>query len=106
MAKIKFIVTDGTETQIEAENDVSLMLAAVNNGIPGIVAECGGACSCATCHVIVDPDWYDRLPEPEDFEKDMIEFVAQPEPTSRLSCQINVNEELDGLVIKVPESQY
>jgi len=106
MAKIKFIVADGTETQIEAENDVSLMLAAVNNGIPGIVAECGGACSCATCHVIVDPDWYNRLPEPEGFEKDMIEFVAQPELTSRLSCQINVNEELDGLVVKIPESQY
>ena len=106
MAQIKFIVSDGSETQIEAENDVSLMLAAVNNGIPGIVAECGGACSCATCHVIVDPDWYDRLPEPEGFEKDMIEFVAQPQPTSRLSCQINVNEELDGLVIRIPESQY
>jgi len=106
MAQIKFIVSDGSETQIEAENDVSLMLAAVNNGIPGIVAECGGACSCATCHVIVDPDWYDRLPEPEGFEKDMIEFVAQPQPTSRLSCQINVNEELDGLVVRIPESQY
>ena len=106
MAHIKFIVADGTETQIEAESDISLMIAAITHGIHGIVAECGGACSCATCHVMVDPDWYGRLPEPQSFEKDMIEFVAEPRPTSRLSCQINVTDELDGLVVRIPESQY
>lgn len=106
MAHIKFIAADGTETGIDAENDISLMTAAINNGIPGIVAECGGACSCATCHVIVDPEWYDKLPPAQNIEKDMIEFVAEPHKTSRLSCQINVTDELDGLVVRVPESQF
>ena len=82
------------------------MLAAVNNNVPGIVAECGGACSCATCHVHVDPDWYDRLPPPQDMEKDMLEFAIDPDETSRLSCQISITEELDGLVVRTPESQY
>ena len=106
MANIKFIAADGTETEITAENDISLMLNAVNNGIDGIVAECGGACSCATCHVIVDPDWYTKLAEPQNLEKDMLEFVAEPSETSRLSCQINVNDDLDGLVVRVPSAQY
>lgn len=106
MAKIKFISADGNETEIAAENNVSLMIAAINNGIDGIVAECGGACSCATCHVIVDPEWYAKLPEPESMEKDMLEFVAEPSDTSRLSCQINVTDDLDGMVVKVPTAQY
>jgi 2Fe-2S ferredoxin len=106
MAKIKFISADGNETEITAENNVSLMVNAVNNGIEGIVAECGGACSCATCHVIVDPEWYGKLPEPQNLEKDMLEFVAEPSDTSRLSCQINVTDELDGLVVTVPSAQY
>ena len=106
MANIKFITADGTETEIIAENDISLMLNAVNNGIDGIVAECGGACSCATCHVIVDPDWYNKLPEPQNLEKDMLEFVAEPSDTSRLSCQIKVTDDLDGLVVRVPSAQY
>ena len=106
MANIKFITADGTETEITAQNDISLMVNAVNNGIDGIVAECGGACSCATCHVIVDPDWYGKLAEPQNLEKDMLEFVAEPSETSRLSCQINVTDDLDGLVVKVPSAQY
>ncbi len=106
MAHIKFITADGKETEIEAENDISLMMAAINNGVPGIVAECGGACSCATCHVIVDPEWYYKLPQPQGIEKDMIEFVAEPQKTSRLSCQINVSDDIDGLVVRVPESQF
>jgi len=106
MANIKFITADGTETEIIAENDISLMLNAVNNGIDGIVAECGGACSCATCHVIVDPDWYNKLPEPQNLEKDMLEFVAEPSDTSRLSCQIKVTDDLDGLIVRVPSAQY
>ena len=106
MAKITFISPDGTETVIEAENDISVMVNAINNGIEGIIAECGGACSCATCHVIVDPAWYDKLPAPENMEKDMLEFAAEPSETSRLSCQIKVNDDLDGLVVRVPSAQY
>jgi 2Fe-2S ferredoxin len=106
MARIKFISAEGDETEIDAENDISLMVNAINNGIDGIVAECGGACSCATCHVIVDPEWYKKLPEPQSLEKDMLEFVAEPSETSRLSCQINVSDELDGLVVKVPSTQF
>jgi ferredoxin, 2Fe-2S len=106
MAKITFIGVDGNETEITAENDVSLMVSAINNGIDGIVAECGGACSCATCHVIVDPEWYVKLPDPQNLEKDMLEFVAEPSDTSRLSCQINVTDELDGMVVTVPSAQY
>lgn len=106
MAKVKFISAEGAETEIDADNDISLMVNAINNGIDGIVAECGGACSCATCHVIVDPEWYKKLPEPQALEKDMLEFVAEPSDTSRLSCQINVTDELDGLVVKVPKTQF
>jgi len=106
MAKIKFISAEGTATEITAENDISLMVAAINNGIEGIIAECGGACSCATCHVIVDPEWYGKLPEPKNLEKDMLEFVAEPSDTSRLSCQLNVSDELDGLIVTVPSAQY
>jgi 2Fe-2S ferredoxin len=106
MAKITFISPDGTENEIEAQNDISVMVNAVNNGIEGIIAECGGACSCATCHVIVDPAWYDKLPAPENMEKDMLEFAAEPSETSRLSCQIKVSDDLDGLVVRVPSAQY
>jgi len=106
MPKIKYIAADGTETVVEAKVGQSVMLTAINNNVPGIVAECGGACSCATCHVHVDPDWYDRLPPPEDMEKDMLEFALEPDETSRLSCQIKVTEELDGLTVHTPESQY
>jgi 2Fe-2S ferredoxin len=107
MARVKFISADGgSETEIEAENGKSLMLSAVNNGVQGIVAECGGACSCATCHVIVDPEWYARLPPAQQLEKDIVEFAAEKSETSRLSCQITVTDELDGLVVRVPSSQY
>jgi 2Fe-2S ferredoxin len=107
MARIKFIAADGSgETEIQAENGVSVMHAAINNGIPGIVAECGGACSCATCHVIVDPEWYAKLPPAQALEKDMVEFAAEKSETSRLSCQITVTDDIDGLVVKVPSSQY
>lgn len=106
MPKITYIATDGTETVVEAKVGQSVMLAAVNNSVPGIVAECGGACSCATCHVHVDPDWYERLPAPRDMEKDMLEFAIEPDATSRLSCQITVTEDMDGLVVRTPESQY
>jgi len=106
MPKIKFISADGNESEINAENGISLMVNAVNNGIDGIVAECGGAASCATCHVIVDPEWYGRLPAPEAIEKDMIEFAVERSDTSRLSCQIKVTDAIDGLIVRVPANQY
>jgi len=106
MATIKFISADGSETEITAENGISVMTAAVNNGIEGIIAECGGAASCATCHVIVDPEWYSRLPEPQSIETDMLEFAAERSDTSRLSCQLKVSDDIDGLVVRIPESQY
>ncbi|MGI9229120.1 MAG: 2Fe-2S iron-sulfur cluster-binding protein [Gammaproteobacteria bacterium] len=106
MPKVKFIAFDGSETEIDAANDLSLMQAAVNNGITAVVAECGGACSCATCHVHVDKTWFDKLPAPEEMEKEMLEFAVKPQPTSRLSCQIKLRPELDGLVVHTPESQY
>jgi 2Fe-2S ferredoxin len=106
MPRIKFISADGTETEINAETGSSLMVNAVNNGIQGIVAECGGACSCATCHVIVDPTWYAKLTPAAQLEKDMLEFAAEPSPTGRLSCQIPVTDELDGLVVTIPSAQY
>ena len=106
MPKITYIAFDGTETTVEAKEGMSVMQTAVNNGVDGIVAECGGACSCATCHVYVDEGWFDKLPEAMAMEKEMLDFVMSPEPTSRLSCQIKVTAELDGLVVKTPESQY
>lgn len=106
MVKIKFIAHDGTETEIEADEGTSIMQAAINNGVPGIDAECGGALSCATCHVFFDPDWNEKLGEPQGMEKDMLEFVVEPRPTSRLCCQIKITEELDGIVVHTPESQY
>ena len=106
MAKITFIAFDGAETDIEAENGLSLMQAAVNNGLVAIVAECGGACSCATCHVHVEKAWFDKIPAAEDREKEMLEFVMNPQKTSRLSCQIRIDDNLDGLVVHTPESQY
>ncbi len=106
MPKITYIAFDGTETVIDAKEGMSVMQSAVNNGVAGIVAECGGACSCATCHVHVEQEWFDKLPEAQNMEKEMLDFVMSPQPTSRLSCQIKVTAELDGLVVHTPESQY
>lgn len=83
----------------------SLMEGAVNNDIAGILADCGGACSCATCHVLVDPAWVDVLPPREAMEEDMLEFAVEPGPTSRLSCQITITDALDGLIVTLPASQ-
>ncbi len=106
MPKITYIAFDGTETTVDAKEGMTVMQTAVNNGVDGIVAECGGACSCATCHVYVDQKWFDKLPEAQSMEKEMLDFVMSPQPTSRLSCQIKVTPELDGLVVNMPESQY
>ena len=106
MPKITYIAFDGTETVVDAKEGMSVMQTAVNNGVDGIVAECGGACSCATCHVHVEEEWFDKLPEAQNMEKEMLDFVMSPQPTSRLSCQLKVTAELDGLVVHTPESQY
>ena len=106
MAKIRFIGHDGTETEVDASEGVTIMQTAVSNGVAGIDAECGGALSCATCHVFFDPEWSSKLEEPKAMEKDMLEFVVDPQESSRLSCQIKMSEELDGIVVRTPESQY
>ena len=106
MPKITYIAFDGTETTVEAKEGISVMQNAVNNGVPGIVAECGGACSCATCHIQVQQEWFDKLPPAHNMETEMLEFAMGPQPASRLSCQIIVTPELDGLIVHTPESQY
>ena len=106
MPRVTFIAADGTRKEVEAASGLSLMQAAVNNGVTGIVAECGGACSCATCHVHVESGWFGKLPAAEGMEKEMLEFVMEPQPTSRLSCQIKLSDDMDGLVVHTPNSQY
>ncbi|MBB3932831.1 2Fe-2S ferredoxin [Kaistia hirudinis] len=105
MAKITYIAFDGTEYVVEAKDGSTVMENAVRNAVPGIEAECGGACACATCHVYVDPAWVEATGEPEPMEEDMLDFAHDVQPTSRLSCQIRVSPALDGLVVRVPESQ-
>ena len=105
MPKITFIPYRQEEITVEAEVGSTVMEAAVRNGVPGIEAECGGACACATCHVYVAEDWYARVGAPQPMEEDMLDFAWEVKPTSRLSCQIKVTEELDGLVVDIPERQ-
>lgn len=90
---------------MDAENGSTVMENAIKNGVPGIEAECGGACACATCHVYVDEAWTDIVGDPEPMEEDMLDFAYDVRPNSRLSCQIKVSDELDGLVVRVPERQ-
>ena len=105
MAKITFIGTDGLRYEVEAENGSTVMENAVRNGVPGIEAECGGACACATCHVYVADEWRAAVGEAEPMEEDMLDFAYDVRPGSRLSCQIRVSDALDGLVVTVPETQ-
>jgi ferredoxin, 2Fe-2S len=105
MAKIHFVDHNGETRIIDVENGATVMEAAIRNAIPGIEAECGGACACATCHVYIDEAWSDVVGEPEAMEEDMLDFAYDVRPNSRLSCQIKVRDELDGLVVSVPERQ-
>jgi 2Fe-2S ferredoxin len=105
MTKITIVAFDGTRHDIEAENGSTVMENAIRNAVPGIEAECGGACACATCHVYVDEAWKETVGEPEPMEEDMLDFAYDVRPTSRLSCQIKVSDDLDGLVVYVPERQ-
>ena len=105
MAKIRYITSDGSEFDIEASIGSTVMQSAVNNSVPGIEAECGGACACATCHVYVDSVWREKVGGPSSMEEDMLDFAYDVRPESRLSCQIEVTAELDGLVVRIPERQ-
>lgn len=106
MAKITYIEFDGKEHIIDVPNGLTVMEGARDNGIPGILADCGGACSCSTCHAYIAPEWVDRLPKKEPLEEDMLDFAWQPDPKrSRLTCQIKVSDALDGLIVQIPERQ-
>jgi 2Fe-2S ferredoxin len=105
MAKINFVDHSGETRSIDAEIGSTVMEAAIRNAIPGIEAECGGACACATCHVYVDEAWQERVGTPTPMEEDMLDFGYDIKPNSRLSCQIKVTEALDGLVVMTPERQ-
>ncbi|RWL43862.1 MULTISPECIES: 2Fe-2S iron-sulfur cluster-binding protein [unclassified Mesorhizobium] len=105
MTKLTYIAHDGTQFDVEAENGSTVMENAIRNAVPGIEAECGGACACATCHVYVDEAWTAEVGEPEAMEEDMLDFAYDVRPNSRLSCQIKVRDALDGLVVRVPERQ-
>jgi ferredoxin, 2Fe-2S len=106
MAKITYVEFNGTKHVIDVQAGMSVMEGAVKNNVPGIDAECGGACACATCHVYVDPDWRAKTGEQGDLEASMLDIAYNPQPNSRLSCQIKVTEELDGLVVNMPASQH
>jgi 2Fe-2S ferredoxin len=105
MARITYIEFDGTPHEVEVPNGLSVMEGAINNNIPGIEAECGGACSCATCHIYVDPAWFGVSGGPAPLEEGMLENALDLQDTSRLSCQIEVSDEFDGLVVRLPELQ-
>ena len=105
MPKITYIDTAGQHYEVDAENGTTVMENAIRNGVPGIEAECGGACACSTCHVYVDEGWREKVGEPSPMEEDMLDFAYGVQPSSRLSCQIKVTEVLDGLVVRTPERQ-
>ena len=100
--QVTFVEQDGTEIKAEAEAGLSLMEVAINNMVPGIDAECGGACACATCHVYVEQEWLDMLPPPDSNEQPMLEFASDVTERSRLSCQIKLTEALDGIRVTLP----
>jgi len=106
VAKITYIDHEGTERVIEAKPGESVMESAIKNSIPGIDADCGGACACATCHVYIDESFMEKVGTPEDMEQSMLDFAENVKPNSRLSCQITVTDALDGLKVNTPESQH
>jgi 2Fe-2S ferredoxin len=106
MAKITYVEHNGTQHVVDVANGLTVMEGARDNNIPGIEADCGGACACSTCHVYVDPAWVEKLPAKDDMEEDMLDFAYEPNPErSRLTCQIKVTDALDGLVVQMPEKQ-
>jgi 2Fe-2S ferredoxin len=105
MAKLQFVDFSGVARTVEASVGSTAMEAAIKNGIPGIEAECGGACACATCHVYVDEAWQTAVGAPTAMEEDMLDFAYDVRPTSRLSCQIKITDQLDGVILHTPERQ-
>ena len=105
MPKIKYIDHEGNSKTIEVENGLSVMEGAIQNNIPGIDADCGGSMACATCHVYVEEKWVNKLPKAEDAEVDMIDMAFEPKKNSRLSCQLIVSDELNGLTVTTPSKQ-
>lgn len=105
MVQIVFESADGERTRLEVLAQGSVMQAAIDNNIRGIDADCGGCLTCGTCHVVIDPSWNDRLPVQTDAEKEMLEYVPDPQPNTRLSCQIPVTDALNGLLVRIPRHQ-
>ena len=106
MAKITYVEHSGKRHEVEVANGLTVMEGAPATGIPRLEADCGGACACSTCHVYVDPGWVERLPKKDSMEEDMLDFAWNPDPVrSRLTCQIKVTSDLDGLVVQMPEKQ-
>ena len=105
MPKITYIESNGTSHTLEVPNGITVMEGAIQNNIPGIDADCGGSMACATCHVYVKEEWFNKLPIKEDGEEDMLDMAFQPSKFSRLSCQLIVTDELDGLEIQLPSKQ-
>lgn len=106
MPKVTFIEHNGTSHEVVAVTGLSLMRAAIDNKVPGIDADCGGQCACATCHVYVEAAWTDRTGTRTEMEEDMLNFAAETKPNSRLACQIPITEALDGLVVSMPDGQH
>jgi 2Fe-2S ferredoxin len=106
MAKITYVEFNGKEHVVDVKTGLSVMEGAVKNNIPGIDADCGGACACATCHVYVDQAWVDKTGSQSAMEESMLDFAENVEPNSRLSCQIKVTDDLEGLVVRMPQSQH
>ena len=105
MPKITYVDSQGNSKTIEVENGLTVMEGAIQNDIPGIDADCGGSMACATCHVYVKEEWLDKLPNKEDGEEDMLDMAYEPNKFSRLSCQLIISDELDGLVVSMPDKQ-
>ena len=105
MAKIIYVTHDNKTHTVEVQNGLTVMEGAVQNDIPGIDADCGGGMACATCHVYVKEEWFDKLPTKEDGEEDMLDMAFEPKKNSRLSCQLTISDELDGLIVNVPSKQ-
>ena len=105
MSKVTYIEHDGKSHTIDIQNGLTVMEGAIQNNIPGIDADCGGSMACATCHVYVKEEWFNRIPKKEDGEDDMLDMAFEPKTNSRLSCQIIVSDELDGLEVTIPSKQ-
>ncbi|HVY42772.1 MAG TPA: 2Fe-2S iron-sulfur cluster-binding protein [Hyphomicrobiaceae bacterium] len=106
MVSITFIQPDGSQQTVEGEPGMTVMETAKKHLVPGIEAECGGACACATCHVYVDDQWRERVGPPSEMEEDMLDFAFDVRESSRLSCQIKVTDDLNGLIVRVPDKQF